>query len=125
MLKRFAGPKIIDLMRLVENDEADFEAVIAKTYEWEHLRRLEVGKWLLATAAALVIGMLSLFAGGKVSEAQMWGIGAIAGAFGWIGLMTLWTARAVAARYTRTVALAARMAAIRNFLHLLRSQGHL
>ena len=126
ILEPFSGLKIADLMRLVAREGNDFGKVIEKAYEWEHCRRLEIGKWSLASAAAIVAGALTLMTKGQPqNQAIVPGAGIIAGLLFSFGLAAIISARSIAKRYSRTLELAQRMAESRPFFRLLQQKGEL
>jgi hypothetical protein len=99
--------KMIDLMRLVAQDE-DALKVLEKSYEWQHSRWIELGKWLLATGAGTFIAVFGIYARDKSPPIFMTGIiilGSILAIAG--GLLSIWRASHIAARYARIVYYAA------------------
>lgn len=118
-----SGLLIADLMRLVEQEGADFESVLQKAFEWDHQRRLELAKWCLATSATLIVGTVALVGNSTPQGGVIIAAGLLAGVSLFSGTAMFWTARTVATRYVRSVALAQRMTEIRLFLRLLRTRG--
>lgn len=118
--------RLLDVIHLVESNGADPYAFIVKVAEWEHQRRLEFGKWLLATAAGALIALFTLL--GKDTSPPHFTIlileSGAAVAFT-TGLFTMFWAGSAAARTSRLSVFAARLVAIRPFLELLRREGKL
>jgi hypothetical protein len=125
-LKTPSALQLVDLMRLVESEGSDLDAIIKAAFEWEHTRRLEVAKWLLATGAAAVIAVFTLLA--RETPPANWvlivlaGAGSVAATF---GLAALRRAGVVHSRYVQTSILCARLGSVRPFLSRLRQEGEL
>lgn len=62
---------IRDLIDLVASGVPNPESRLEKVYEWAHTRRLELVKWILASAAALFAPVVVAFAKGELS-ANRW-----------------------------------------------------
>lgn len=123
---RISSLSLVDLMRLVEAEKADTDAVIKAAFEWEHTRRLEVAKWLLATGAAAVIAVFTLLA--RETPPDNWLIVLIAsagGLFATIGMAALRHAGVVHSRFVQTSILCARLKDVHPFLSRLRREGEL
>jgi hypothetical protein len=117
--------QLVDLMRLVATD-IEPHKVIEKAFEWEHARWLEVGKWFLATGAAGLIGLVTLFA--KTDPAPRIVIVVLAAGSTlsiMIGMGAFWRVRFIGARYTRLRAIAGELSEVKPFLQLLRKRGFL
>lgn len=115
--------QLIDLMRLVATDPEPHK-VLEKSYEWEHLRWLEVGKWFLATGAASLLAMVTLFS--RQESPSLLALILLSAASTLtiiVGLGSFWRARYIAARYARIRAIAGGFGEVRQFLQLLRTQG--
>jgi hypothetical protein len=115
--------QLVDLMRLVATD-VEPHKVIEKAFEWEHARWLEVGKWFLATGAAGLIGLITLFA--KTDPAPrvviiLLSAGSTLAVM--IGLGAFWRVRYIAARYSRLRAITGELVDVKPFLQLLRKRG--
>lgn len=112
---------VLDLMRLAEDENCEWQSFLSKVYEWDHARRVEVGKWLLALSAILVASIFTMM--GKVQPLPTYGISAVAsgaGVFAASGMVTIWSARSISAHLARTMAVTARFVAIRTFLTRIR-----
>lgn len=110
-------------MRIAEDETCDCQALVYKIYEWEHSRRLEVGKWLLAVAAALVATVITLAAKGEPAPLPYYVLPVAtlgAGLAAMSGIVTIWSARVISVNLARTTALVARFVAIRTFLSRVR-----
>ena len=123
MARRPSGLAIADIMDLVANESGDVQKVIEKAYDWEHTRKLEAGKWLLATGTAALIGVVTLVSKtpptAPVLLISLAAGGAAAIVFGFVAL---WRAGTMSARLARVTALAYRLDEIKPFLRLLRDQ---
>lgn len=126
--------RISDLFRLVANDAVDPHKAVEKSYEWEHARALEVGKWSLAGATALLAAVATgiLRQSGGVPSADlaassaqavgntmsMWAIASLAaaGLLLVVGVSSLLLASQIERRFVLTLALVAKMVELRSFL---------
>lgn len=116
----------VDLMRLAESDESDMESVIKASFDWEHARRLEIAKWLLATGAAAIISVFALLSRqATLSTWIMIGLPASGGVLAMTGYVALRRAGNVHARFVQTSILCARLRTVRPFLQRLRREGQL
>lgn len=116
---------LLDVMRLAENEGCDAQAFISKVYEWEHARQVEVGKWLLALSAAMIVAVMTLVSKEPASNLPPYLVlvaGTGAGIAGISGFLTIWSARSIATRLARTAALTAQLVAIRTFLTRVRKE---
>lgn len=114
---------LIDLMRLVAADTEPHK-VLEKSYEWEHARRLEVGKWFLATGAAALIATATLFAKPEAPGVLPVFLLSVASTLTiMIGLGAFWNARYIAARYARIRAITGEFMEMKKFLQLLQARG--
>lgn len=114
---------IADIMDLVTNEGGDVQKIIEKAYDWEHTRKLEAGKWLLATGTAAFIGVVTLGAKEPPVEPMFLFILAGGGAAAIVsGFVALWRAGTMPARLARVTALAYRLEEIKPFLRLLRDK---
>jgi hypothetical protein len=115
--------QLVDLMRLVATD-AEPHKVLEKAYDWEHTRRLEVGKWFLATGAAALITIASLFARPDPPPLIAIFILSVTSTLTIIiGLAAFWRARFISARYSRIRAITGELVEVKQFLQLLRAKG--
>ena len=115
--------QLVDLMRLVATD-LEPHKVLEKAYDWEHARWLEVGKWFLATGAAGLIAIATLFA--KPDHPPLFAVVLLSVASTltiMIGLSAFWRARFISARYARVRAIAGELLEVKPFLQLLRAKG--
>lgn len=129
--------RIADLLQLVANDAVDPHKAVEKSYEWEHARALEVGKWSLAGSTALLAavatGIFRLGDAGQhvtatsTSPAAMsvWTIATLvlAGLLLGIGVSSLVLASRVERRFVLTLALVAKMVELRPFLKRAAEDG--
>jgi hypothetical protein len=117
---------LADLMKLVAIDDSGLEGAVEKTYDWEHSRRLEVGKWLLASGSAVFAAAVALWAKDNPPPTLLTsGLAALAGLMVCFGFGAIGQARTIAARYARTRAICYELKAVRPFLVRLRKEGHL
>lgn len=115
--------QLVDLMRLVAMDTEPHK-VLEKAYDWEHARWLEVGKWFLATGAASMIALATLFAKAEPPPRIVVLSLSIASTFAiLVGLGAFWRARYISARYARIRAIAGELSDVKAFLQLLRRKG--
>lgn len=127
-----ASTRIADLFRLVANDAVDPHKAVEKSYEWEHARALEVGKWSLAGATALLAAVATGIlrqadASQQVAKSAsafpladmgFWTVASlgIAGVLLVVGAGSLILASQIERRFVLTLALVAKMVEIRPFL---------
>ena len=117
--------QLFDLMRLVAVD-SDPHKVIEKTYDWEHTRRLEIGKWFLATGAAGYFALASLFTKSNSPSIVVLIIFSVSSTFAVaIGLGAFWRARYLSARYARIQVIIGELNKVKVFLQLLSREGFL
>lgn len=117
---------LVDLMRLVESEEANVELVIKAVFDWEHARILELARWLLATGAASVIAVFALLA--RAEPPSVWlqiGLPLMGGVLATAGFLVLRRAGSVHSRLAQTAILCARLTEVRQFLTRLRREGEL
>ena len=115
--------QLVDLMRLVATD-IEPHKVIEKSFEWEHSRWLEVGKWFLATGAAGLIGLVTLFAKTEPAPHLVIVILSAGSTLSiMVGMGAFWKVRYIGARFTRLRAIAGELSEVKPFLQLLRKQG--
>lgn len=115
--------QLVDLMRLVVVDTEPHK-VIEKTYDWEHSRRLEIGKWFLATGAAGFFALASLFAKPGSPPLIVIATLSVASTFAIIiGLGAFWRARYISARYARIRVITGELNEVKAFLQLLCRKG--
>lgn len=117
---------IVDILRLVESEDDDVSTVIKAAFDWEHARRLEVAKWLLATGGAAIIAVFALMA--KEEELSKWilvGLPSIGGVLATAGYAALHRASVVHSRFMQTSILCARLKTVKPFLQRLRREGQL
>lgn len=123
MAKRPKDIALADIIDLVTNEDGDVQKVIEKAYDWEHTRKLETGKWLLATGTAALIGVVTLLAKQPPTSIvplialAAGGAAAIVSGFG-----AIWLAGTMSARLARVTSLAHRLQEIKPFLQLLRNK---
>lgn len=133
--------RISDLFRLVANDAVDPHKAVEKSYEWEHSRALEVGKWSLAGATALIAAVATGFIRQTDSSSaantltssnpiphNLMGIWTFAslGAAGLllvVGVSSLLLASQIERRFVLTLALVAKMVELRSFLKKVVDDG--
>jgi hypothetical protein len=114
---------LADIIDLVANEDGDVQKVIEKTYDWEHTRKLEAGKWLLATGTAAIIGVVTLLSKEKVPPAPLLFLLSAGGAAAIVsGFLALAMASTMAGRLARVTSLAFRLQEVRPFLRLLRER---
>jgi hypothetical protein len=126
MAARTSKLLLVDLMRLVEADDADTDAVIKASFDWEHTRRLEIAKWLLATGATAIIAVFALLA--RQELPSRWILIVLPSAGGLLamtGYIALHRASVVHSRFVQTSILCARLKDIQPFLQRLRHEGEL
>lgn len=117
--------QLVDLMRLVATD-AEPHKVLEKAYDWEHARWLEVGKWFLATGAAALIALVTLFSKDTPpSRFATITLSVAATLMILIGSAAFWRVRYITARYAKVRTIAGELGEVRAFLQLLRKRGML
>lgn len=113
-----------DLVDLVASGASDPEARLEKMFEWSHSRNLELAKWLLALAAALMaavaIGLLKTDANSKVSTIVLQLNLFVAGAAGFAGLIVLWRGRRIFRAHLAAQVLLGEIIKIRSFIQKYR-----
>ncbi|WP_292228751.1 hypothetical protein [Brevundimonas sp.] len=126
---------------MVAHDGKDSHKVLEKTFDWQHARALEVGKWSLAAASGLVVAVV-VVALRQPSEAavqtQPWRIGPLALDLSWtwsalvallagvlisVGVAAFRSAARTQTRYILAQNLLARLQDIRPFLKLATEQA--
>ena len=123
MAKRLGSLKIADLIDLVASDHEDIQKLIDKAYEWEHTRKLEAGKWFLATGTAALIGALTLLAKEHPPAALYVYALSASGAFAVLAGATAFSiAGSVSARLARVSTLIRRLQEVQPFLKISREQ---
>jgi hypothetical protein len=117
---------VLDIMRLVATDSDDTHAVLAKIYDWEHARGLEIGKWFLASATAGIIALVTLLArADPVPSPLLIVAGFLTASSAMIGLGSFWYVSFITGRYAKAAALAARFSELKPFLQKLGQEGRL
>jgi hypothetical protein len=110
-----------DIIDLVANETGDVQKVIEKAYDWEHTRKLETGKWLLASGTAALIGVVTLLAKETPPPSPIPQALAAAGSAAIVsGFAAIWLASTMSIQFARITSLAHRLQEIRPFLKLLR-----
>lgn len=135
--------RIRDLIRLVANDADDPHKAVEKGFEWEHARALEIGKWSLAGATALLAAVatgilrqpitdnmtattteVAKQAASAASTAQLIVIALVgAGVLLAYGAGSLWFAGRIQRNYLLTLVLLAKMIELRPFLKKSESEA--
>lgn len=122
--------RIRHLLELVASGIEDPYKIIEKSFEWDHSRRLELAKWLLAlcssVVAAVAISVLAFRQSGQEPFAHikvLYALSAVAGLSLGAGAVFFWRARVVHHRLIFVSSLLARLMEIQTFLKRLRSAG--
>lgn len=126
MINRSSRMLLVDLMRLVESETADANAVVKAAFDWEHARRLEIAKWLLTTGGAAIIAVFALLA--KQESLATWLLICLpsgGGLLATVGYVALHRAGMVHSRFVQTSILCARLKDVQPFLQRLRREGEL
>lgn len=118
--------KVRHLMRLVASGNANPQAVLEKSFQWEHERRMELAKWLLAVSSALLAAVVAatLSRGFRIRAGFMdlpytyWLMGG-AGLLAAAGVIIFLRAQVLHRRYVLISALLAELEGIRPFLKRL------
>lgn len=135
-----AGGALSDLITLVAHEGQDGYKVLEKTFDWQHARALEVGKWSLAAASGLIaVVVVALRQGSETASshsALRWGVLSFDTAWLWTGLIALLagvlvfigvaafrSAARTQTRYILAQSLLARLQEIRPFLKLAANQA--
>ena len=124
--------KLRHLIQLVAGGGTDLQKVLEKSFEWEHARQLELGKWLLAVASSLTVVVAAALAS-KQFDANAGAFGftysqiafTASGFFTFAGLAAFYRARAIHKRFLLTSSVLATLVEIQPFLQRLRREGHL
>lgn len=136
-----AGGSLRDLITLVAHEGQDGHKVLEKTFDWQHARALEVGKWSLAAASGLVaaVVVVALRQDAEAGDARaalqvgsvafnlgwLWSalIALLAGVLIFIGVAAFRSAARTQTRYILAQSLLARLQEIRPFLKLAADQA--
>jgi hypothetical protein len=135
------GGALRDLITLVAHEGQDGHKALEKTFDWQHARALEVGKWSLAAASGLVAAVVVVglrrgaeaastpatlqFGAVALDLAWLWSalIALLAGVLVFIGVAAFRSAARTQARYILAQSLLARLQEIRPFLKLAANQA--
>lgn len=112
------------LMQAVASDVDDIQKLVEKSFEWEHSRHLELGKWMLAASSAII----AVIASGIIvrKDAPIFIVGVIAAASGIfmvLGIGYIWLAASISRRYVVTSSLISTLLEIKPFLQKLKYEG--
>lgn len=122
--------RLIHLLQLASSGVADPQKVLEKSFEWEHARRLEIAKWLLAISSGLAAVIAAAFLSRQSTDgwkllgisATIW-LPAASGVSGISGMLVFTRARAMHRRFVVISNLLADVMELRPFLQKLRRDG--
>lgn len=113
-----------DIIDLVASEVPDPEARLEKMFEWAQSRNLELAKWLLALAAALIaavgVGVLKTDANTHISDAVLRLNLFVAGGSAFGGLIVLWRGKRIFRAHLAAQTLLGEVTKIRSFVERYR-----
>lgn len=123
LMPRFPTLKLRHLLQLVASGHANPQAILEKSFQWEHERRMELAKWLLAFSTALVAAVVAatLTRGFRVRALFLnlpysYWLMAAAGVFAMAGVIIFLRAQVLHRRYVLISALVCELMDIQPFL---------
>jgi hypothetical protein len=118
---------IEDLINLVASGVPDPVSRIERVFEWDHSRRIEVVKWLLAASIALFIPVVVAYLKGDIiSVRSSWWMFALlfcSVLLAVLGLGLLYRTRRIHRSYVFTLSLLGELQKISTFLQRYREEG--
>ena len=132
ILPRLPTLQIRHLLQLVASGHPDPHKILEKSFQWEHERRMELAKWLLALSSALLAAVVAAtLSRGFRSRTQLfdlpytyWLMGA-AGVLAASGVIIFFRAQVLHRRYVLLSALLARIVELQPFLKRMVREEHL
>lgn len=125
-LPRFPILKLRHLLKLVASGHPNPQAVLEKSFQWEHERRMELAKWLLALSSALLAAVVAAtlsrgfrFRAGFLDVPYTYWLMGVSGVLAAVGVITFFRAQVLHRRYMLVSALLAQLMEIQPFLRRL------